>query len=249
MRTKFFILSVLFLIILSACGNRPRWVLSEDKMEDVLYDIHIADAEVEMDYTYFNENKDRKPELYNTVFEKHGITKEQFDTSLVWYSADMERYMKIYEKMLQRYTVEIDTLNAQVGRQHELSPYAATNLWNGISSKILTSGSITSHLFSFSVDSIPLDAGAMYELSFEILGTSDKSPVAAYVYTEYSDTILFTHETFHQNSLTHLRIPVIPEKKINEIQGSIRIPLGSSSGNTCITIYNFKVNQLKDVKF
>ena len=76
-----FVCVVLVVALLSGCRpERPGYVLSEDKMEDILYDYHVAQAMAE------NEEGDVARHRYlmaQTVFEKHGVTQEVFDSSMV----------------------------------------------------------------------------------------------------------------------------------------------------------------------
>ncbi|MDR0733034.1 MAG: DUF4296 domain-containing protein [Dysgonamonadaceae bacterium] len=93
-----FILSAFF----TACDNRPFHVLSDKKMEAVLFDVYIAQAEMNNNREVFSDSA-RKHDLLNAVFRKHKITRADFDSSLVWYSDNLERYVKVNEKIIQRY--------------------------------------------------------------------------------------------------------------------------------------------------
>lgn len=37
---------------------------------------------------------------------RHGVTREQFDTTLVWYGHHIETYMKIYDRVVERLKAE-----------------------------------------------------------------------------------------------------------------------------------------------
>ena len=74
---------VLFSLTLSGCRlRRPENVLPPKKMEQFLYDYHLAQA-VSQDLP--------KDEKYTTqayidwAYQKNGVTKEEFNTSLIWY--------------------------------------------------------------------------------------------------------------------------------------------------------------------
>lgn len=88
--------------------KRPEIVLPDNKMEDVLYDYHIAKAMGEE----LSRNEYYKKVLYiDAVFKKHGITEEVFDSSMVWYAHNPEALTKIYEKVNTRLKRERDGVN------------------------------------------------------------------------------------------------------------------------------------------
>ena len=94
---------------LTACQvKRPKVVISDAKMENVLYDYHIAKAMgEEVPYT-----DSYKRVLYiESVFKKHGITQAEFDSSMVWFTRNPEVLTKIYEKVNARLKAERDVVN------------------------------------------------------------------------------------------------------------------------------------------
>lgn len=102
------ILYLFLLLLLSGCGMRPWGILSYNAMVDLLLDIHIAEATMKiLDPTA---KRIEKQEYYNTVFEKHHTTKEQFDKSLDWYSRRPKTLISIYDDV----KIEIEALQARV---------------------------------------------------------------------------------------------------------------------------------------
>ncbi|ADV44314.1 DUF4296 domain-containing protein [Bacteroides helcogenes] len=99
----------LLVFCLTSCQvKRPEGVLPDAKMEDVLYDYHIAKAMG--DEVPYNESYKRL--LYvESVFKKQGITQAVFDSSMVWYARNPEILTKIYEKVNFRLKAERDGIN------------------------------------------------------------------------------------------------------------------------------------------
>lgn len=91
------VLYILLLILLSGCGMRPWGILSQNKMVDILLDVHIAEATMKI--LDPSAKRVEKQEYYNTVFEKHNTTKEQFDKSLDWYSHYPKKLIAIYDEV------------------------------------------------------------------------------------------------------------------------------------------------------
>ena len=100
---------VLLAFSLTACKvKRPETVLPDAKMENVLYDYHIAKAMGE-EVPY---NESYKRVLYiESVFKKYGITQADFDSSMVWFARNPEVLTKIYEKVNVRLKAERDGIN------------------------------------------------------------------------------------------------------------------------------------------
>lgn len=79
--------------------KRPNDVISESKMENLLYDYHLARSMG--DNLPYSENY--KKALYiDAVFKKYGTTQAAFDSSMVWYTRNTEVLSKIYDKVRKR---------------------------------------------------------------------------------------------------------------------------------------------------
>ena len=88
-------------------GCRPRGVLSNREMRDVLYDLHRADGAIEVaGYTY--RQSAEVSGFYKNVLDNHGITQAQFDSSLVWYTDNPQIFNKIYPKVLERLEADFE---------------------------------------------------------------------------------------------------------------------------------------------
>ena len=82
-------------------GCRPRGVLSNREMRDVLYDLHRADGAIQVaGYNYSHDQE--LAGYYKNVLDKHGITQAEFDSSLVWFTDNPQIFNKIYPKVIER---------------------------------------------------------------------------------------------------------------------------------------------------
>lgn len=101
---KFLLIVGLVLLVLSACDDKKRYeVLPEDKLEAVLYDYHLAQVIV----SDLPSNQRYKKDLYfDYVYDKHGVTKAEVDSSLVYYARYPEGLSEIYVRLSKR--VEAD---------------------------------------------------------------------------------------------------------------------------------------------
>ncbi len=100
-------LLIIFSILLAVVGCRPRGVLSNREMRDVLYDLHRADGALQVaGYNYSHDQE--VAGYYKNVLDKHGITQTQFDSSLVWYTNNPQIFNKIYPKVLERLEADFE---------------------------------------------------------------------------------------------------------------------------------------------
>lgn len=101
-RIKFFsqfAVIVSILLIFAACSNRPKGVLDQEDMVNLLTDMHKLDgALVERGLMFSNDTT--KTKYYNFIFAKYNITKANFDSSLVWYTKKPQEFNNIYNKVL-----------------------------------------------------------------------------------------------------------------------------------------------------
>ncbi|MCQ2311219.1 MAG: DUF4296 domain-containing protein [Paludibacteraceae bacterium] len=99
------------LVVVLLVGCRPRGVLSPKQMEDLFVDLHTADGILqEAGYNYGHDEALRG--YYEAVLEEHGVTQAQFDSSLVWYTANPTIFDKIYPKVINRLQEQLDRFNS-----------------------------------------------------------------------------------------------------------------------------------------
>lgn len=95
----------LFFLILTtmvfSCQNRPSEVMPRKKMENVMYDMYIAEAIIDNDYQNFT-LPEKKEALIKQVLEKHKISEARWDTSLSWYSDNIDQYLQINDSVKSR---------------------------------------------------------------------------------------------------------------------------------------------------
>lgn len=83
------------ILLFTACDRRPSDVMDKRQMAEVLTDVHIAESAVAQ--SEWKSSKAHKQLYGNSVFEKHGITKEDFDRSVEWYALHPEKYVAVYD--------------------------------------------------------------------------------------------------------------------------------------------------------
>lgn len=118
---------------LTACQvKRPKTVIPDAEMENILYDYHIAKAMgEELPYT----DGYQKVLYIESVFDKHGITQAQFDSSMVWYARNPGELAKVYDKVNARLKAERDVVNHLISvrdnKPKESLPGDSIDVWMG----------------------------------------------------------------------------------------------------------------------
>ena len=91
------------LALLSSCGKEiPDKIIQPSKMEKVLYDYHLT---MGMSDNSKNTEKEARKKY---IFQKHGITAADFDSSMVWYTRESQELMSIYENLNKRFKREYE---------------------------------------------------------------------------------------------------------------------------------------------
>ena len=119
---------------LSACKPTiPRGIMSESKMERVLYDYHVAQA---MGDSPGDSADFKKAEYIDEVFRSNGITEAEFDSSMVWYMRHTERLYNIYDRLNKRLSKNAQALGGLVAQSKLYSGddnmlTDTTDIWTG----------------------------------------------------------------------------------------------------------------------
>lgn len=128
------LLLLLTLVGLLSCkpGTPPQYI-QPGEMENILYDYHLAQAAAQLEDGVSQEQRNMNRTVnMEAVLKKHGVTKAQFDSSLVFYYTHAERFHKMYQHVANRLSDEALRLGASEG---EVERYATVGL-NGDTASI-----------------------------------------------------------------------------------------------------------------
>ena len=224
MNNRFLLFLICTAAFWTACSKIPSWVIPEKEMENLLYDIHLAEAEIENNHMTFRDSV-RKQKLFHAVFEKHGVNREKFDTSLVWYASHLSSYLLIYKRINDRYGVLSDTLNSILKHQTELEAKARC-LWKYDSIIVLRPFELDSR-YVFHVDtSSYFSYGDMYELRCSVLGVNERFKPRVTLSWAEEDTVVVKHSEISSDGHFVLYLNALPGKKTSSLSGSIRVATG-----------------------
>ena len=121
---------IMALVLMTSCGKEiPGNIIQPNQMENVLYDYHLT---VGMS----NHLKNTEKEAYKKyVFQKHQVTEETFDSSMVWYTREAQELAAIYDRLEKRFKREHShteaLLKSRDGESISItSPGDTVDIWN-----------------------------------------------------------------------------------------------------------------------
>lgn len=139
-KSSFIFTIVLLSFVLFSCKpSSPRGILSESKMEEVLYDYHLAQGMAEREYD--GDVDKLRYQYVEAVFKKHHITEAEFDSSMIWYAAHSAKLQTIYVNICQRYETEMRSMGMGVSESEVFANMSehgdTTNIWSGAKTIVL----------------------------------------------------------------------------------------------------------------
>lgn len=138
------------MLALASCGEgKHSDVISPKELESILYDYHLAQVMI----SDLPSSERYKKELYfDYIYEKHGVTKEQIDSSLVYYARYPEDLSDIYTRLSSRIERNIEHIENErqqvVVRAAKAVEGDSANLWYDTPLVQLYPSELTNH-FSF----------------------------------------------------------------------------------------------------
>lgn len=164
--------SVVLLAAFLAVGCKPRIpgkYLSKGKMEDILYDYHLAESMSSIAENYDDTLRVRVYKL--SVLQKYGVSEADFDSSMVYYIRHAEHLRDIYDHLSKRLSDEalaVGTSASEVNQYLTLSESGDTaNIWKADRSFILTQQpGFNVYSFTMKADST-FQAGDRFILTFD----------------------------------------------------------------------------------
>lgn len=119
---KIFKSFIIIVIVITACQFKKKsYIISPDKMVELLVQIHIADG-VSFVSPDLQSSAVYDSMVYSTfVFDKFGISREQFDSSMAYYSRKPTQLEKIYDKVVSKLSLmEVELTKEEQEEQRRL---------------------------------------------------------------------------------------------------------------------------------
>lgn len=103
--------------LLMSCHSND--VLSSHKMVTILTDLHKMDGMIQVKGLNRTPNADEAA-YYDAVLASHGVTRAEFDSSLVWYTMHPQRFNKLYPRVIRNLETEHELYVDESARQKSI---------------------------------------------------------------------------------------------------------------------------------
>lgn len=198
-RVSQILLSLALIAVAIGCSRTPDGVLGKEKMAQLIADIHVGESVVEASPGSFRSDSAKRA-FRQSIYARHGLTTEQADKSFRWYGYNMERYIEVYDRVLEILEQRMrdaelqagSTAPAQTNPENNLALEGdSVNVWSSVQFRPFSS-MLESNVIPFALTSdVNWERGDVYYFRSKLIGNS--SPVFFNVAIDYEDG---TKETF-----------------------------------------------------
>jgi hypothetical protein len=213
------------LLMISSCQNRPKEVLSRKEMEQLLYDVYLAEATMENEYQLFN-TPEKKEAYINRLFASHGVTQAEWDSSLAWYSDRIDLYLKMNDSVkarLERARKEVDAEIARLAALKVRDPRTLSPSY--IPRHYLFTSSAADRGFRFRLLEPDINeriTSGHFSFTFSVIGIPPCFPhrLTSLLMLEYGDTTIYLPQRITENrTYRFTAMKYLPGDSISEIRG------------------------------
>lgn len=221
------ILFIGFALFLSACDGPPKGVLNSNKMADVLVEMHKTDASLSekgLTFSYYS----KKAPYYNYILKKYGISQAEFDSSLVWYTKNPQRFDNVYDNVISQLTALQKDIYK--GKYHSIDSTEIgkikLDIWNKRTRYVLTKDSARTRL-DFEIKNDNLLFGDMYVLKMLLYIAREDSCTKQHIVLRinyFNGKTDSTYQVAHNDGITRrytFRMPANKKLKIKSISGQL----------------------------
>lgn len=219
------VLLTLLLSLLCACkSGTPRDVLSASKMEEVLYDYHLAQALAKTAQGDSVPYQSRL--LIAAVYKKHGIEEKQFQRSMEWYARHTEELGKIYQRLAERMGDTAGPVANGSKKNNKVAQSTGTDtllLFRAPAHLLLQSQGKNRYTFVHKADT-SLQRGDMLRCTFNTAvhrrgGTQQGIALLAVRYA--GDSIAYTQQSLYAAGRQTVTLRLTSARKVEEVKGLV----------------------------
>lgn len=168
----------------TACSRMPSYVISPDDMAELLADIHTGESIIEQNYSEFRSDSAKRA-LKMSVYNLHGVTPEQVDTSLMWYGHHLDKYNDVYDRTIEILEDRVAHVKTTAAMEAMAIAGDSVDVWNGAQHLTIASTSPTQYL-SFALDRDEnWEPGDVYAWRFKTINNSGNLTLSVLV--DYAD--------------------------------------------------------------
>lgn len=210
--------------VLVACKPQtPSRFIQPGDLEDILVDYHMAMAMAE---EKFDDQLSIRREVYmESVLKKHGVSRADFDSSMVFYYTHAERFAKIYSRVsarLEEKALSLGATEGEIGKYASLTSDGDTaNVWNDRRTMMMRPMPPYNR-FDFEIESdSTYRRGDSFLLQFmtDYVFQDGSKDAMLYVAVDYPDTVVTRQLRFSYMGLCQLRIDPGVKSDVQRLRG------------------------------
>lgn len=158
---------ILFALVVmagSSCVRRPKGVKSDSDMVPVVADMAVADAYLR---TVSGNTPQERDEVMAYVLSKHGMTRAEYDSTMVWYARNSDAQFEMTEKVIK----ELEKMH---GKARGVTPgvMESNDLWPYSRMAVISPLGVYDG-FNFSIPTVDVKKGERLRLKMRFNSTVD----------------------------------------------------------------------------
>jgi hypothetical protein len=227
-----------------ACSKVPDGILPEKKMQDILIDVYLAESLIETSRVAYSDTV-RKAAIFQSVFRKYNITEAVYDSSLVWYSKNMDIYMNVLDMALADINIRIRDMGDVQASAAPNTNQDSINIWPRRDFLVLYPAALFNGVtFDIQPDRV-YSSGSSFVLGMRVWGLTDKTRYFPEIRMAISqnDTVLYINKKITKDGYHKVILKGLPTKQIKRVYGYIRMD------NTDKNYYKIYVDSLSLMKY
>lgn len=234
----------LFSAVLSACKpGVPKEILSEGKMEEVLYDYHVAQGLIELAPT---DSSSYYARVYTqAVFAKYGIDRDEFDRSMEWYERHTDKLEAVYKRVAERL--------GDVGANRSFASAAdgalsgdTLNIWHASSTAMLHSQGRNYYCFSQKADTTVHSRDRLeWNFTPAWFYHEGERQAQAVLVIHYENDSTDVRRSSIRGSGRHTLSVVLSDRKVTGIEGFVYQASGKSRKPRILQLSNFSLLRIR----
>lgn len=211
---------VAVMLVAAGCKRMPEGVLPPEEMAELMADTYMGEGVVDMKNNMFPDDSARMV-LKQSIYAAHGVSREQVDTSFVWYGHHIEDYLKVLDRTEEILKERQHSLAVTSSRQLSLSG-DSVNIWSG-AERVTVSRGYPRRFLTFAVTpDTTWHPGDNYTLRYKLV--NGQRPVNAKVCVDYEEGVTRVYEgRGRSQGMTTLRFSIDPDLTPSRMYGYIDV--------------------------
>lgn len=229
--------------LLTSCNSGEEY-LPESEMEEILYDLHLAQAMVQQMPT---DSVDYYSALYKaSLLKKYNLTEEKLQRNLVYYSTDGAALASIYSRLAER-TRDSENLSVEPSLVFQTDG-DTINLWSGPSTLLFCNHGRNEYSFVLETDTLvrPGDRIVWRSTSSAIYSEGERNAYAS-ISMEYTDTTAHIIRQIGGYGLQTYEVTTHDPRKLQRINLTLHQNTSWSNDIKLLTISNIYLLRIRSV--